>query len=188
MPKIEEYISLAPFSLDELVNACNSILRDKPAMAVQSRTVRYYISTGLLLAPKGGPKYARYDVEHLRRLVAIRQWLDEGSSLEDAALRLQRGEHGGDLNLDVTFQNKKPGSRVDESESIWSPHSLNRDAVFSQGSKNMSLYNAKNERKEKVVHRIKLTPHSVLEVEADSLSEAELRRAMDSMIEYFKNF
>jgi hypothetical protein len=39
-----------------------------------------------------------------------------------------------------------------------------------------------------VVHRIKLTPHSVLEVEADSLSEAELRRAMDSMIEYFKNF
>lgn len=96
MPSIDDYRALAPFTLDELVAAVNSVLRDRPAIHVQARTVRYYIAQGLVPSPAGGPKYARYAFEHLQRIVAIRTWLDEGVSLDEARKRLSQGEHGGE--------------------------------------------------------------------------------------------
>lgn len=92
MPTVDDYASLAPFTLEELVGAANAILRDRPALQVQGRTVRYYIANGLLPRPSGGPKFARYGLEHLRRLILIRQWLDEGVSLQEAAARLGEGD------------------------------------------------------------------------------------------------
>ena len=88
MPKVEDYVSLAPFSLEELVAAANSVLRDRPKLAVSSRTVRYYISKGLLPSPSGGPKFARYSWNHLDHLVKIRTYLDQGLSLEQVASEL----------------------------------------------------------------------------------------------------
>lgn len=88
MPTVDDYQALAPFSLDELVTAANAVLRDRPHVKVQVRTVRYYISEGFLNPPSGGPKFARYGMDHLRRLVQIRTWLDEGVSLAEAANRL----------------------------------------------------------------------------------------------------
>ena len=90
MPKVEDYAPLAPFTLDELVSAANSVLRDRPHMEVQPRTVRYYISEGLLPPPTGGPKFARYSLEHLARIVEIRTSLDSGKSLGE--LREGSGE------------------------------------------------------------------------------------------------
>lgn len=88
MPKVEDYASLAPFSLDELVAAANSVLRDRPKLAVSSRTVRYYISKGLLPSPSGGPKFARYSWNHLDQIVKIRTYLDQGFSLDQVATEL----------------------------------------------------------------------------------------------------
>jgi len=96
MPSVESYEALAPFTLEELVTASNSILREEAGRDVQARTIRYYITRGLLASPVGGPKYARYSLEHLRRIVAIRQWVQKGASLEDCAERLARGDHGGE--------------------------------------------------------------------------------------------
>lgn len=92
MPKVSDYVLTAPFTLEELVAAANSILRDKPRMEVSARTVRYYISRGLLPGAIGSPKNARYRIEHLERLVAIRQHLDQGQSLEQIAEKFESGD------------------------------------------------------------------------------------------------
>jgi DNA-binding transcriptional MerR regulator len=88
MPSVEDYEGLAPFSMSELVAAANAILRERPGLQIQERTVRYYVAERLLAPPRGGPKMARYDIEHLRRIVAIRNWLDEGLSLNEARRRI----------------------------------------------------------------------------------------------------
>lgn len=90
MPALSDYARLAPFSLEELVGAANSILRDRPRLAVTPRTVRYYISVGLLPPPAGPPKYSRYSQDHLQRLVGARCLQDEGWSLKDLPTELDR--------------------------------------------------------------------------------------------------
>lgn len=44
MPRIVDYSTLAPFSLEELVGAANSVLRGRPDLEVSIRTVRFYIA------------------------------------------------------------------------------------------------------------------------------------------------
>ncbi|MDR3690149.1 MAG: helix-turn-helix domain-containing protein [Fimbriimonas sp.] len=152
MPTIDDYAPLAPFTLDELVSACNAILREKPSMAVQGRTVRYYISTGLLPPPSGAPKYARYGVEHLKRVVAIRRWLDAGLTLEQASERIQRGEHGGETQ---TIQRK--------------PAPADASRLF-----------FREDRLEPwpSVHRIPLSEHSTLEIPMNQDVREELEQAL----------
>ncbi|MBX3096092.1 MAG: MerR family transcriptional regulator [Fimbriimonadaceae bacterium] len=101
MPTVDDYANLVPFELEELVSAVNSILRDRPSMHIQGRTVRYYIANGLLPPPSGGPKFARYGLEHLIRIVSIRQWLDQGVSLDQAKAWIAEGRHGGDPETHV---------------------------------------------------------------------------------------
>lgn len=84
MPTLAQYERLAPFSLAELVEAANSILRERPRLHVSDRTVRYYISKGILAPPHGTTKAARYSFEHLTRLVNARLLIDSGASLEEA--------------------------------------------------------------------------------------------------------
>lgn len=83
MPSLEDYEALAPFSLDELVDAANAILRARPSLRIQARTVRFYITKGLLPPPTGAPKFARYSVDHLRRLISIREGQDQGLRLDE---------------------------------------------------------------------------------------------------------
>lgn len=90
MPSLVSYRKVAPFGIDELVESANSIVRARPRLQTTVRTVRFYASKGLLPRPSGAPKVARYGMEHLGRLVAIRCLQDRGVSLEDIGEELDR--------------------------------------------------------------------------------------------------
>lgn len=111
MPSVEDYAPHAPFTLDELVVAANRILGNTPQLSIKDRTVRYYITERLLPPPSGGPKFARYGIEHLRRIVAIRGWLSEGVSLDEARNRLG-GESVRDYNQKEVRRPKVKGSDI----------------------------------------------------------------------------
>jgi DNA-binding transcriptional MerR regulator len=49
---------------------------------VTPRTVRYYISQGLLERPEGEKRGSHYLPRHLEQLLLIRRWTDAGLSLE----------------------------------------------------------------------------------------------------------
>lgn len=98
MPTLHDYASLAPFGkVDELVDAANSILRQRPRLRVSARTVRYYAGpeVGILPKPSGSPKFPRYGMEHLIRLVAARCMLDSGETLLSARAEIDRMFLGG---------------------------------------------------------------------------------------------
>ena len=152
MPTVDDYAPLAPYTLPELVAAANAILRDRPRLKTSERTVRYYISNGLLPSPSGGPKYARYGAEHLRRIVSIRQWLDDGLTLEQAADRIKLGEHGGETE---THQRRHASRQLDMPSPSSSPV---------------------QKLAHRTVRRINLTEHSVLEIAADVDLKRELER------------
>lgn len=56
---------------------------------VSPRTIRYYVSRGLLPGPRKGGRNACYGPEHLERLQAIQRWQGEGLSLAEIQVRLQ---------------------------------------------------------------------------------------------------
>ncbi len=90
MPTLAEFLRLSPFSLPELVDAVNAVLRARPALLIRERTVRFYISKRVIPGPFGSPKLARYEVEHLVRIVALRLLQDQGIPLDEASSRLNR--------------------------------------------------------------------------------------------------
>ncbi|MCC7140758.1 MAG: MerR family transcriptional regulator [Candidatus Eisenbacteria bacterium] len=61
------------YSIQELVQASG----------VPRRTVRYYVQLGLIPAPEGAGRGHYYRDEHLRRLIRLREWQDQGRSLEE---------------------------------------------------------------------------------------------------------
>lgn len=166
MPRPEDYEALAPFSMDELVSAVNSIFRDRPVLAVQPRTVRYYVSSGLLPPPSGGPKFARYTMEHLRRIIAVRWWLDQGISLEESAQKITQREHLAPFDELMT-----PVVHVPQIKSE-SRRNMIREAHSSQ---------AGHVPQGSLVRRIKLTANTVLEVNEDCDLFRELERVQDAV-------
>lgn len=60
------------YSLDNLVKLTGT----------SRRSIRYYIQEGLLEPPQGRTKSAKYDQEHLERLLSIRRLSRDGYSLE----------------------------------------------------------------------------------------------------------
>lgn len=90
MPTLSNYLRLAPFTLEELVDAANSVLRDRPKLHVTKRTVRYYVAERIVPPPVGSPKNARYGAEHLIRLVGARALADIGRSLPAVRTELDR--------------------------------------------------------------------------------------------------
>jgi DNA-binding transcriptional MerR regulator len=59
-------------SLDELATLAG----------LPSRTVRYYIQTGLVDRPDGEKRGAHYAARHLEQLLQVRRWADAGISLD----------------------------------------------------------------------------------------------------------
>ena len=53
--------------------------------ALPQRTVRFYIQKGLVPAPYGKNRGARYDQLHLEKLLFVRRWQQAGLSLERIA-------------------------------------------------------------------------------------------------------
>lgn len=90
MPALTDYVRLAPFTLDEVVDAVNSVLRGLPKLQVTARTVKFYIAKGLVPGPVGGPRGARYSMEHVLRVVANRCFPQRGRSLEEAREEMDR--------------------------------------------------------------------------------------------------
>jgi DNA-binding transcriptional MerR regulator len=84
---LRRYQNLGPFTIDELVSAVNSVLRDRPDLAVTKRTIRFYVAQGIIPPPRGAPKFARYPFENLLTIVAIRRMQDRGEKLEVAQKR-----------------------------------------------------------------------------------------------------
>ena len=71
-PRVERYRRLAPFTLEELVNAANAVLGAQGLAPVSPRTVRYYIAEGLIPPPEGARKIARYSYTAFLSLLAAR--------------------------------------------------------------------------------------------------------------------
>lgn len=84
------------FTAEELVSVAELALQSQRLPDNLSvRTLRYYISQGLIPKPIGPTRNARYDQDHLRRLLAIRVMQSKGKSLEQIKFEL---EQGADLN------------------------------------------------------------------------------------------
>ncbi|HOC18296.1 MAG TPA: MerR family transcriptional regulator [Vicinamibacterales bacterium] len=58
------------------------------AAGVSRRTVRFYVQRGLLPAPEGLGRGARYTDAHLARLLQIKGWQEQGVPLEEVRTRL----------------------------------------------------------------------------------------------------
>ncbi len=80
---LQRFRGLGPFTLDELVEAANTVLQRKGAEPLTRRTVRYYIVEGLVPQAEGPPKFARYTFDHLVAVVATRALQDEGLTLDE---------------------------------------------------------------------------------------------------------
>jgi DNA-binding transcriptional MerR regulator len=61
---------------------------------VPPRTIRYYVSRGLLPGPRKGGRNACYGPEHLERLETIVRWQREGLSLAEIQARLGAASNG----------------------------------------------------------------------------------------------
>jgi DNA-binding transcriptional MerR regulator len=82
-------------------------LADRAGVSV--RTVRYYISQGLLRGPANRGKYASYDEDHLARLQLIRRLVDQHVPL--AELRERLG-HLSSEELNAVLRQEERHSRV----------------------------------------------------------------------------
>ena len=88
MPELEDYANLGPFSADELVEAVNTVLGQRDRTPVFTRrTLRYYVSEGLIPPPEGPPKYSRYIFEHLVLIVDAKRMQDQGMRLDEVRVR-----------------------------------------------------------------------------------------------------
>ncbi len=67
------------------------------------RTIRYYISRGVLPGPLRAGRGSRYGEAHLERLARIRELQERGLTLAEIAFELA-GEGGGDLPEPVPCQ------------------------------------------------------------------------------------
>ncbi len=81
---------------------------------VSPRTIRYYVSRGLLPGPRRGGRNACYGPEHLERLQAILRWQREGLSLAEIQARLQPAS---------------PGRAADIQPHLWWSYALAEDVV-----------------------------------------------------------
>ncbi|MEO7719443.1 MAG: helix-turn-helix domain-containing protein [Capsulimonas sp.] len=61
-------------------------------LGLTPRTIRYYISRGLVDGPRGAGRGASYDARHLARLREIQQLQSEGRMLAEVAQRAGRSD------------------------------------------------------------------------------------------------
>lgn len=167
MPSLRDYESLAPFTIDELVDAANSLTRDRPRLKVSLRTVRFYISRELLPRPLGAPKVARYGMEHLLRVVAYRCMQDSGQSLEESNSAMDLVIH--DLPAAIEHVELLLQDRLRRFPPASTPQSL------------VAQPNLIRQQKHETVTRIRLTPSAVLEISAEVVDRRCLRDAVEAL-------
>lgn len=77
------------FGIEDLVSVANGLLSDHPDQQISRRTVRFYVAEGLIPAPVGSPKFARYPYAALVTVVGLRKLQADGWSLPLAAREVQ---------------------------------------------------------------------------------------------------
>lgn len=122
MTTLDQLLSTRPtFSLDELVNTANGLLSAllpetsdaRIKEEVNPRLIRHYTTQGLLETPLRVGREARYTVDHLLQLLALRHLLAKGvpaSSIGDGLVKMERerlraiieGEAGTAVDLTAT--------------------------------------------------------------------------------------
>ena len=166
MPPLVSYAKVAPFGIEELVESANSVLRHRPRLQTTIRTVRFYASRSLLPKPSGAPKLARYGMEHLGRLVAIRCLQDQGVSLEDIADQLDQAFAKGQAEALRWVQDLVDGKQDEIVLFDAQPLQQNRyqQMLHSPAPANVSERREDLELGADTSYRIRLTPDVVLEV------------------------
>ena len=185
MPTLADYQGLAPFSLEELVDAANSVLRERPKLHVSKRTVRYYIQSGFLPPPQGSPKYARYGMDYLIRLAGARCLLDQGQPLQAAARDLETLMAGGMPQAASHVQRLIDAQRGSDMHASPYPAPApmvaeSRDVIYSSPLRRLPPEPRMDVHE---VRRIRLTEHATLEIQGAGDLTSTLIEAADAIHE-----
>jgi hypothetical protein len=94
---LREYRQLAPWNLRDLATVTGAILEAsgiRPINAVANarpneRTIRFYVTRGLVTPPDGRGTAATYTYRHLLQVLSIKLRQMEGATLKDIGLALQ---------------------------------------------------------------------------------------------------
>lgn len=80
---------MAPCSAKELVQRAGTVLGELGLPSVQLRTLRFYITKGVVAPPIGSLKFARYEFGHLQSLVLARVMQNQGLQLSQIKSQVQ---------------------------------------------------------------------------------------------------
>ncbi len=102
LPTLREYRKLSPWNLRDLSSLCSAILECsgiRPINAAATarpneRTIRYYVTRGIVTRPDGSGTSATYHYRHLLQILFIKLRQMEGAAL--ASIRDEVGELSGD--------------------------------------------------------------------------------------------
>lgn len=174
MNLLQDYRESAPFTASQLVDATNNVLRYKDTPEFSLRTLRYYIAQKVIDKPRGAPKFARYDYEHLLAIIATRMLQDRGMKLDKIhsdvnEIKSGKVERWEKIVGDWLATNRKFPNR--------SATSVKENRI-SYGKENTKLPGM-------TVKRIEVTPHCAIEIDdrADAICELKKARAkIDSLL------
>jgi DNA-binding transcriptional MerR regulator len=181
VPTLLDYAKYAPYTIDQLVTNANSVLRERPRLQVSKRTVRYYISEGVLPAPHGSPKFARYGMEHFVMLVGARCLQDQGMRLEvckkTLAMMLSRGQEHAMKEVQAMVDTSSP-SGAEEGRMVNEPSGYAREELpIHMHREKPPRPSMRLRAQPETVRRVPLDFGLVLETPADEPLEESLRRA-----------
>jgi DNA-binding transcriptional MerR regulator len=184
------YQGLAPFSIEELVDAANSVLQHRPRLKVTRRTVRYYVQEGVLPPPAGSPKFARYGYDHLLRIVGARCLQDLGSSLGTVRETLDR-DLRGDVAADTAavegWLAMRPGHGVRPQGHMDVASHLAPSALSPDSSEAFANRSSSRSPEARSAFVLQLTPHSSLTVTGPHDLQEELRAAAEAIEQFLRD-
>jgi DNA-binding transcriptional MerR regulator len=184
VPKLTQYKPLEPFSMDELVEAANVLMRGKSQAPISSRTVRYYVSEGILPPPRGAPKVARYSYNHLVRLLGAKVLQEGGLRLNAINAGIEAWNKSSPISLEEMIQRWLDGEELViaapnmmEDKSNPPSRSFQSEKVQEQ----RAHFNVLSRSPGDIVRRIPLTSLVTLEISGNAELERELPRAMKAL-------
>lgn len=170
--------------MEELVDAANSLMKGKSQFQISPRTVRYYISEGILPPPRGAPKVARYGYNHLVRLLGAKVLQEGGLRLNAINAGIEAWNKSSPISLEEMIQRwldgeeliiAAPGMTEDKTPSI------SRLYQMDVKEEPKPLYNVLSRSPGDIVRRIPLTSLITLEISGNAELGRELPRAMKAL-------
>jgi DNA-binding transcriptional MerR regulator len=186
MPDLQSYRRLAPFTADELIESANALLRRRPGQEISKRTLRYYITEGVVPPPTGPAKFSRYGYEHLVAVLAVRALQDLGTSLERIRVETEELQRGHMDRLSRLVEGWLSGRATPRPVAIAAPAAPPAPAMAPRlqtpdaAVPPPPIADPRSRSTPAVsrVVRVALTEHSVLEVSGDRPLEEEMPRCL----------